>query len=342
VANLLVQRKKKPPAKASKSRYPQPPAAVGSVPVAFLPGKNGSPLLFASDEGAAGKTRVKMTGRYHLKGSATMEDPLPADLAGGPDAAVASWAEGQVREAALQALKAAPSLESGVVTGSVGGLPVDLKLQDGFEALPPFLVSGHFNGNAAALEFGSIAVEGVHGRLDLSIWITTPGKPEKGFLAGQGPRAGDPTIAGFSVGGDAGAFTSQRRKNKKQGEPETYRTAGVNQQAAMAATEKWPDDVRNNPEHPVLTNLEQRSAWLTGMRSYFGNDENTINHFARIRRVDVRGSKLLLHEEAANRLEAVQKEIGVKNMPKSGGVGWPRHEAQQGDIWGTGSLHGIG
>ncbi|HMC09446.1 MAG TPA: hypothetical protein VKL22_09025 [Actinomycetota bacterium] len=82
MTNLLVQRRKQAPSRASKSRYPQPPAPVGSVPVALPSGKKGSPLLFTSDEGVAGKTRVRMTGRYHLKGSATMEDPLPADLDG--------------------------------------------------------------------------------------------------------------------------------------------------------------------------------------------------------------------------------------------------------------------
>ena len=32
MTNLLVQRRKQAPSRASKSRYPQPPAPVGSVP----------------------------------------------------------------------------------------------------------------------------------------------------------------------------------------------------------------------------------------------------------------------------------------------------------------------
>ena len=53
------------------------------------------------------------------------------------------------------------------------------------------------------------------------------------------------------------------------------------------------------------------------------NDAATIAHFGGLRLANIKGSRTILHEEAASRIEHVQAEIGEAAMPSSGGVGWP-------------------
>jgi hypothetical protein len=78
------------------------------------------------------------------------------------------------------------------------------------------------------------------------------------------------------------------------------------------------------------------------MRSYFGSDDKTIAHFATFRKANIKGATTILHEAAAARLEAVQAEIGVAEMPASGGIGWPRSECRLSGQAGLHNLHNLG
>ena len=63
------------------------------------------------------------------------------------------------------------------------------------------------------------------------------------------------------------------------------------------------------------------------MRSYFATDAKTIEHFKKLRKVELHKkgatSNLILHDEAATRLEAVRDELPAGSMPDTT-VGWPR------------------
>ena len=91
-----------------------------------------------------------------------------------------------------------------------------------------------------------------------------------------------------------------------------------------------------------LTRPEQVLAFFQEMRSYFGTDDKTIAHFATFRKANVKGATTILHEAAAARLEAVQAEIGVADMPSSGGIGWPRSECRLSGQAGLHNLHNLG
>jgi hypothetical protein len=95
-------------------------------------------------------------------------------------------------------------------------------------------------------------------------------------------------------------------------------------------------------QHAYLKLPEQRTAFFQEMRAYFGTDEKTIDHFAKLRKANVKGATTWLHDEAATRLEAVQAEITEANMPSSGGVGWPRSESAMEGKQALGNLHNIG
>ncbi len=92
-----------------------------------------------------------------------------------------------------------------------------------------------------------------------------------------------------------------------------------------------PDVVKNQWS---LNTTEKKLAFLVHMRSYFATDAETIEHFKKLRKVELRKkgtpSNLILHDEAATRLEAVRDELPAGSMPDTT-IGWPR---------GTPSLHG--
>ena len=91
-----------------------------------------------------------------------------------------------------------------------------------------------------------------------------------------------------------------------------------------------------------LTRPEQVLAFLQEMRAYFGTDDKTIAHFATFRKANIKGATTILSEAAAARVEAVQAEIGVAEMPSSGGVGWPRSECRLSGQAGLHNLHNLG
>ena len=91
----------------------------------------------------------------------------------------------------------------------------------------------------------------------------------------------------------------------------------------------------------MLDNRYAVVRWLEFMRPWFGSDEATAAHFEGVRQV--RGqSDLILHEDAAKRLEAVQEKLGKDAYPKST-VGWSfRGELQLGQSQAHKHMHKIG
>jgi hypothetical protein len=87
----------------------------------------------------------------------------------------------------------------------------------------------------------------------------------------------------------------------------------------LARIEKEFDD--KIKAHPFFDNRAKRIKFLDFERPFFGSDEATIDHFAKIGKVEIPGSVTLMHEEANKRLVSVAAEMG-KKMPHSSGNGW--------------------
>src|SRR3954452_19688746 len=95
----------------------------------------------------------------------------------------------------------------------------------------------------------------------------------------------------------------------------------------------------------ALSTTEKKLAFLVHMRSYFATDAETIEHFKKLRRVELRKkgtpTSLILHEEAAVRLEAVRDELPAGAMPSTD-IGWPRGAPSLHGRAGIWNLHDIG
>jgi hypothetical protein len=81
------------------------------------------------------------------------------------------------------------------------------------------------------------------------------------------------------------------------------------------------------------------------MRAYFATDAETIEHFKKLRKVELhkkgKPTNLILHEEAATRLEAVRDELPAGSMPASD-IGWPRGAPSLHGRAGIWNLHDLG
>src|SRR5262249_25529406 len=151
------------------------------------------------------------------------------------------------------------------------------------------------------------------------------------------PPAGDSAIAGYTFADDSARFVDTHKEGKK----EIPRTGAVTLWDSVKKMEaELPRDVL---DHETLRLPEQRVAFLTQMRHYFGSDKRTLQHFKGIRRVKFKkgSDKLLLHDEAATRIEMVQEELPPEEMPHTS-VGWPRSECKLGGAQTTGNLHNMG
>ncbi|OGO58892.1 MAG: hypothetical protein A2V85_12130 [Chloroflexi bacterium RBG_16_72_14] len=73
--------------------------------------------------------------------------------------------------------------------------------------------------------------------------------------------------------------------------------------------------------HRLLKERNQRIRFLDYMRPFFGSDDATVDHFARITPAAIPGSTTLLHEAVTTRLLSVAGELGGR-MPTSDGNGW--------------------
>jgi len=326
-AVALLQRKASPKA-------PKPPKP-RSWPVA-IPTDPAHTIAFQTQKAKLGSIEVHFTGRLGLAKAATTltGEEVPKPLPKGTSAS--AWVTGHVRELAVAALNAAtPTGDERRVRLDIGGEALALDLAPGLAGLPPFAVSGHFRAGKRALAFGSASLAGATVTLDATAWIS----PAASKDAEARPPAGDSTIVGYAFAGDGARFVD----TYKVGETEIPRTGAVTLWDSVKKMEtELPREVL---DHPYLRLPEQRVSFLTQMRHYFGTDERTLRHFKGIRKVKLAGTSdkhpLLLHDEAATRLEKVQEELGAANTPRTT-VGWPRSETSLGGEQTVGNLHNMG
>lgn len=213
---------------------------------------------------------------------------------------------------------------------SLGGETLALELVPGFEQSPAFQVSGRFSAKNRTLKVTGSEIVRATITLDATAWIS-PTRPANASTPTQPSVAqvpGDASVEHFSFAGHQARFSGKKR------------SGGVALKSIMEKFEKEiPSFVKN---HKFLSLPEQRAAFFQQMRTYFGTDERTIAHFAKMQDAGLKGAKTYLHEEAVKRLKAVESEIGRENMPSSGGVGWPRSEASFSGRQTLRNLHNIG
>ena len=282
-------------------------------------------IVFHSATATLNGVSVYVTGRMAIRGKASLiGEELPKKKST------------EVLRTRVQALVGA-AFSAATPTGTatkieipLGGESLVLELAEGAERAPAFQVSGHFSTKPRTLAVPGSEITGATLVLDATVWIAPTKPPTAGgsIDAGTPPTPGDASVKRLGFADQEVQFAGEKR------------TGGVTLKSTMDDFEKQvPDFVKH---HAILQLPEQRAAFFQHMRPYFGTDEKTIAHFAKLRQAKVKGATTWLHDEAATRLEAVQAELGLEHMPASGGVGWPRSEATFSSTQGIGNLHTIG
>jgi hypothetical protein len=291
-------------------------------------------VVFETPKAKLGDIEVHFTGRLSISGKATLEGEEA------PKKGQRGWANTRVRDLAKATIQAqAPTGTDRHVELEIGGEKLVLDLAQGLTGLPPFAISGRFGG-ARNLTFGTASVAGLKAKqnaavgLDATAWIT-PAASKPG--ATPPPPVGDAAVSNFTWAGDKARFEDTHGPEDKP----------IERSGTLALWDSIRQLERDLPAfvkgHKFLALPEQRVAFLQEMRAYFGDDAKTIAHFKRLRKVK-RGGKetgLILHDEAATRLEAVEAEIGTANMPSTD-VGWPRSECTLGGLQQLSNLHNLG
>jgi hypothetical protein len=299
-------------------------------------------IVFVTQKGKLGSLTGYVTGRLSLIGTAAFDGEtipdktsLPRDRSKQPS--ISLWAKNHARDLVTAALNAtAPAGDAQTITLDVGGQPLTLGLNRGFEGLPDFGIAGEFHATPANLTFGTLKLTGLKARLDTTVWVTPGPVPASGPTASP---ADDTAIRSFAWAGDAVNFSDTTDRKR--------RTGAIASWAAVNRLEREINaDVR---DHPSIKNREQKVALLQEMRGYFGTDDRTVDHFKNLRKVNLQSagkkSDLVMHDEAAARLEAVRDELAALPTPQSmpsTTVGWPRSAHSLGGHGNIGNLHNFG
>lgn len=308
-----------------------PAPVVGEEPIRTKPLAINIPLdldktiMFKSATATIDGATVYVTGRLSISGRASLVgESLPKKQA-------ATALRNRVRELVTTAFSTAKPVGTlQKIEVPLGNEMITLQLAPGAETLPAFQVSGSFTAPKRALNVPGTEIERTTLKLNATVWISPHPAPQSGSQQGSTTSStpGDAQVTRFAFAGQEVQFSGKAR------------TGNVALKSAMDEFEqKVPDFVK---QHRFLRLPDQRAAFFQHMRAYFGTDEKTIAHFAKLRKANVKGAQTWLHDEAAKRLEAVQAEIGEANMPASGGVGWPRSEASFASTQTIGNLHNIG
>lgn len=294
-------------------------------------------IVFQTSTSILGDVTVYVTGRMAVVGNASL---IGEEL---PNKGAAAALKSRVRELVKDALTVAKltGTAANIEVPLVGGT-LELGLADDTKGSPAFNVSGHFNVKWLVLRLPGCEISKAGITLDATVWIapskssSTTGSKE---MESAPVSPSDASVTRFTFASSNARFQYPKPKSK---DPE--RSGGVTLKGAMEAfeTRVWPVIQENPYARKFLLLTEQRAAFFQQMRAYFKTDENTIEHFAKLRKANVKGAATWLHEEAAKRLEAVQAEIKLENMPSSGGVGWPRSECRLSNEQSTRNLHNIG
>lgn len=281
-------------------------------------------VVFRTASVTLGSINVHFTGRLAINGKGVL---IGEEL---PKKGATAFVEKRLRELVRDAFAAAKLAGSAThVEVPLGGETLVLELAPGAENAPAFQVSGRFVAANRSLAVPGCEVSDAKITLDATAWISPVTPPAPTPQGGQPPLApGDASARRFAFAGQEAQFGGDARSGT------------VTLKSNMEAFDsRLPDFVK---QHKFLALPEQRAAFFQEMRAYFGTDEKTVAHFARMRKANVKGDTTWLHDEAATRLEQVQAEIGEANMPFSRGVGWPRAECTLAGKQGLGNLHNIG
>jgi hypothetical protein len=299
-----------------------------------------------------------------VSGNATVTDPkLPAKVS-------AAMLRTRASELVGAALAGATPTSSGTrFEVSLGGKPLVLELAAAPTG-PAFQVTAHFEAKTDTLSAPGVEVASPQIVLDATVWIAPPAPPPApavtGAPAGTSPAQPTPPGAAPPGGTPAGTPPPVGAPAPPQAVAATPGDSAVKSYSFAGDTARFSDtakggrsgslslkssfddfDKKLKPEVKAgalgfLTRPEQVLAFFQEMRSYFGTDDKTIAHFATFRKANIKGATTILHEAAAARLEAVQAEIGVAEMPASGGIGWPRSECRLSGQAGLHNLHNLG
>jgi hypothetical protein len=313
---------------------PRPaPLAVGAV--------EGGPIEFSTKSGKVGDVEVHFEGRLTVGGRASLEGetvPEDKDL---PDAAnknraarVHQWGESRLRgqlKATLDGLT--PTGTGNSVTVDVLGRALKLELAQGVTGLPEFVVHGEFGSSRAGdVTAGTVKIP----KATLSLTVTAVVKPGPSKGTAAAPPVDDSLVkkGGFTFDGVA-AELDDRLVTAGHPEKGTHRSGAVALLQSLKDMDALPDVVKKTW---ALSTTEKKLAFLVHMRSYFATDAETIEHFKKLRRVELRKkgtpTKLILHEEAAVRLEAVRDELPAARCPAPRSAG---HAARRRCTAGRGS-----
>lgn len=317
---------------------PKPkPLSVGAI--------TGGPIEFETKKATVGDVEVFFQGRLTVLGTASLEgdavpedDKLPDPKSKDHSARVHKWVEARARDqlkAGLDALT--PSGTAQEVTIDIFGRTLRLQLAHGVGGMPEFVVHGQFDASKAAdIRVGTVNVPKATLRLEATA-VVKPA-PSKGSTV---TTAADDSLigrGGFSFDGVAAEFDDRPNPRQKTG---TFRTGAV----ALSQTLKDMDGLPDVVKKRWLSTTEKKIAFLAHMRSYFATDGEIIEHFKKLRPVELHkkgvATSLILHDEAATRLEAVRDEMPAGAMPSSD-VGWPRGEPSLHGRAGVWNLHDLG
>jgi hypothetical protein len=192
---------------------------------------------------------------------------------------------------------------------------------------------------AADLSAGTVRIP--KARLGLTVTAHIKPGPSQGATA---PAPVDDALVrakGFAFDG-AAAELDDRLITPGQPDKGTHRSGAVALFQSLKDMDALPDVVKKTW---ALSTTEKKIAFLVHMRAYFATDAETIAHFKRLRRVELvtKGVPvdLILHDEAATRLEAVRDELPAGTMPRTT-VGWPRGQPSLHERAGIWNLHDLG
>ena len=301
----------------------------------------GAIVDFETPKTRLGDLEVHFTGHLSIKGSTTLmgqrlpsADQLPkAEKGESLRDRIGKWAAQRVREEAQQVFKRqVPTGSARHIELEISGEKLVLDLAQQFAMPGPFVVFGRFGPSTKNIRFGIATIPDSSVSLDAIAWITP----------GAAHSRSDPWLVGEVIDGFTWAKERARFVDTHQEKKMTVpRTGALFPQAALSRVEK--------ELHPAvkgkwaLIQPSEQVEFLQKMRSYFGTDDRTIAHFRQLRPVRHRGkdTPLIMHEEAASRLEAVEQELGPDKMPDAT-VGWPRGRCSLADTQRIDNLHNIG
>jgi hypothetical protein len=316
---------------------PPKPLTVGAV-------GGGRSISFQTKTAKLGDVEVYFKGTATVDGAASLEGEtipedkdLPDPSIKDHDARVRRWEESRVRDQLAAALNLVrPSGDGQQVTFDVFGRPLKLGLARGIVGMPEFVVTGEFPPSKAAdIAAGTVKIP----KATVSLNATAVIKPGPTHGTATQGSADDSLITanGYTFDGHAAEFD-----DRAAAEGATRRTGAVALWKAVQDIDDLRPEVKNRW---ALSSTEKRIAFLVHMRTYFATDAETIEHFKKLRRVQLhtkgKDTNLIMHEEAAVRLEAIRDELPEGSMPATEG-GWPRGDVSLHTQATIANLHDLG